>query len=117
MGWDGVEKRNGPRVVTQPDFDGFKDCVERYRLDAKDERRQMMQTITLRLDKQDETLNKQNEVLQKIDGALFNEKDGLVYMRNWLCRMAKLGLWLGSGALTVAAALATILGSLGLKLF
>lgn len=66
---DRVERRRNPAdMVTRSDFEAFKVCVDGYRKEAARDRRQNMDTITLRLDTQDASLT-------KINTALFSETD------------------------------------------
>lgn len=108
---DRIERRRNPAdMVNRADFESFKNCVEGYRREAKRERQANMETITARLDDQDDTLTRINIALfAKDDNNEFESRGVMTVMRkldhhiDTVCK-------LGRAAKYVAIFVVTILG-------
>ena len=79
--------------------------------------------LELFLQREDDSMRKLDEVHEhvgalreeskKINEALFDPDNGLVYIKNWICRLFKTGCWVVGGFFTLLASVAAAGHSFG----
>lgn len=114
---DRIERRKNPAdMVSRSDFEAFKTCVLDFRKEARRERLENIQTITRRLDDQDETLSRINVALFAKDENNEFESPGVMTVMRKLDRhidvVCNIGKWARAAALALIPII-TAVGALG----